>query len=882
MAASVAATTKVVQQSNQALAKAAKGWDPIGEMIFNKVARDSSLMSNAATKVAKYSDPIGHATLKPVAKAGEQISKNLDWIPKTVNKVGLAGDEGIRQIGLNPDQVKLAISGAVLTVTGQAWAIPLVSAALTKARGGSWGDVALSAGTAYVAQYAGGMIGDYVSGGVTGGVPVTPGQVAAQYGIDATSKQAMTIAAQNAAALGAQAGAGVALGGIAGATGASGLNNMATQLVKTGKLDINKTLDAMKDAAVSGGISAAVNVLTNQIPGWKSLDKPTQNVIRQGASGLLAGKNLDAMAMTLATNYITGQLGEHQKQIFDTAKAGYDVIANKFSELGTKAAEYLLPSRDTLEKANEMRGLYEQSYGQAKSVYDSYNQAKDQTQSYASQYESKANAINTLIEQYNASGDANILAQINSGKTELTNIEKNYLDWANKASAYANDYSRLSDEANKYSTSYEQLSNQYNTQVSEFEKQYNPEYSGLTNELIDKRNQMLKASAQYIDPNFDEQAYLAQLDPETKAKYPNATAAEIFINETQANPQGKFLTNWDAGILNASPDKLDDIGALYKSTTGRSLDLSNIDSQYAGVGVDPYTFSLYKEKVEGSVPWYMEQAQKALDAGDFTAYAEAMRGANALYGTAFGENQLGVDDTANSTSFFKNIGKAAFGSQPTNQKPTINLGWFNPQQQQQQQQQQQTRPQPVYRPGVQPQVPQQSDPKNIVTTYGFGQWNPFLSDLMKTNEGKNMFLRDSYTYDKNAVDQRLGGMSMLNFQDYDQSEIDALLGNMGTKVVAGKNVFLPSAAKDSLLGAFNLAGNSGYNNIVSNKTALDYLKEGAPGGLGSYVAAYSNPYAPKPTNTTSPGGLSQVANKWASQSNTVNPQVRSALANKLI
>lgn len=841
MAASVAVTTKSAQYFNQALAKAAKGWDPIGEMIFNKVARDSSLMSNAATKVAKYSDPIGHATLKPVAQAGEKISKSLDWIPKTVNKVGLAGDEGLRQIGLNPDQVKLAISGAVLTATGQAWAIPLVSAALTKARGGSWSDVALSAGTAYIAQYAGGAISNYVSGNVTGGVPITPGQVAAQYGIDATSKQAMMIAQQNAAALGSQAAIGATLGGVAGATGASGISNATAQLVKTGKLDVNKTLDAMKNAAISGGIPAAVNLLTAQIPGWRDIDPRAQAAIRTGASGLLAGDKLDALAMTMATDFITGEISKYQKQIFDTAKSGYDAIAGKFSELGTKAAEYLLPSQDIYNSAQ-----------QAKTQYDLY---AGKTQDLASQYETKANHINSLIEQYNASGDAGVLAQINAGKAELSNIEQQYTTQASEAAKYADEYAKHSET--------------YNNQIAQFEKQYNPEYKSLTDQLVNERNQMLNASAKYIDPDFDEQAYLAQLDPGTKAKYPNATAAEIFINETQANPQGKFLTNWDAGILNASPDKLDDIGALYKSATGFDLDLSKVDNQYSGTGVDPYTFSLYKEKVEGSVPWYMEQAQKALDAGDFTAYSEAMRGANSLYGTAFGQGQLGTDNSVATQNYLKGIGKAAFGNTQT---PQLNLGWFNPQQSNQ----------PVRRPGVQLQAPQQSDPKNIVTTYGFGALNPLLSDIMRTNEGKNMFLRDSYTYDKNAVDQRLGNMSMLNFQDYDQSEIDALLGQLGTKAVAGKNVFLPSAAKDSLLGAFNLAGNSGYNNIVSNKTALDYLKEGAPGGLGSYVAAYSNPYAPKPTNTTSPGGLSQVANKWASQSNTVNPQVRSALANKLI
>jgi hypothetical protein len=122
----------------------------------------------------------------------------------------------------------------------------------------------------------------------------------------------------------------------------------------------------------------------------------------------------------------------------------------------------------------------------------------------------------------------------------------------------------------------------------------------------------------------------------------------------------------------------------------------------------------------------------------------------------------------------------------------------------------------------------------------------------------------------------------LDFSNYDRSEMDALLSGMDTKALSGKNVFLPSAAKDSLLGAFNLAGNSGYNNIVSNKTALDYLKEGAPGGLGTYVAAYSNPYAVRPTNTgTNISGLSQVANQWSNQSGVTSPQARSLLTNKL-
>lgn len=775
--------------TNQQLAKAAEGWDPVGNMIFESKGKNFDRAAESAAGVSATTDPLGHLGAQLVGQAGEQAAQDLSWIPETINKVGLAGDEGIRQLGLNPDSVKLAIVGYFAP-----YAVPLVSAALVKARGGSWEDAVLSAAASYAASYVGSVAGEWASSNVGsavgGGTATTTAGVidqAASQGLQLTTKEAARIAASNVASMGLQGTAGAAAGNLAGALARAGVGSSVGQLIQNGRIDLDKVTSTMATAGVASGI----NTLAPQIPGWNNLDKPAQNAIKTAAVGYMSGKNLDALGTSLVSGFIMDEVGKYSSGIKDLASTGYDALAKQLSEMGNGAAEFLSPLKDL--------------FSSSQSAYDSYG--------------SKSGELNDLITQYNANPTPELLQQITEGQKELVSLSKQYTD----------------------------LSTQYNDRVNEYETTYANPIRAVEEKLLAERQNLIKSSVMEANPNFDSKAYLAQLSPELKAQYQNLSPEEIYLSEYQKNPNQ--ITTWEQLIQSSSPDKVKSVGDQYKAATG--FDLIPGSNR-----VDPYAFSAFQEKVEGTVPWYAAEAQKALDAGDFTGYTQKMTELNKLYSGSQG-TQLGSNDSISSQKFLRAM---VSGAKAQPQSGTIST-----------------------LPNQQASQAPQAFPNAQVTNYGFGSLNSLLGDKLTGTEMSNSYLRPTYSYNPYEVEDRLKNISVMDLSKFG-GQPDVLSGLQGASTT-GNNAFLDQGALQRLSTLFGQVGNDSYAQSLTGLSALDYLKSNPDGGLGSYQSVHSNPYANQLSQAQVPatsGGLGQVANNWAASSGVTNPAARSALAKDLI
>ena len=378
----------------------------------------------------------------------------------------------------------------------------------------------------------------------------------------------------------------------------------------------------------------------------------------------------------------------------------------------------------------------------------------------------------------------------------------------------------------------------------------------MANKASGLRQDYLVSAIKVYDPNYDAKALATSIDQQTKDAYAGKSLEDIYFTELNKNPEAKLYTNWNDLIQNTTdPSKIGTIDDLYKQATG--FDLA------AGTGnIDPLTWSVYQDNVAGSAPWYLAEAEKAKQAGDFTKYSQLMGELNQTYSGAYGES-LGYSAT-DKPEISSNFLKSMLGSVL------------------QQKAQQVGAPVKATSGTWSPTVTPTSDPTKLVRSYGFGGLNPYVTDLMTKEEAANSFLRDKYVYDPLAVENRLSNITTMDFSSQPTGALDAFKSQFPDAFVAGGRMFLPKGLQQDVVNQFNSVGTSGYNNLTGNTSALDYLKGGAAGGLGSYFKAFDNPYATQLTRSAPVGGLSQVASSWGQSSGVSSPLAQNMLAKNLI
>lgn len=767
----------IVSAVGDTISEASAEWDPVGNWVVNNDVNNAMKILQPIESLSNQIDPSAPYVHQVEQAAGEAISNDpvLQWAAETVHDTGTSIDAGLNSIGINPDQLKMAIAGFFAP-----YAVPLLQAAMVKAKGGSWEDAALGAAASYAAQYAGQAAGDWM-GSYASGAPATASQVGQEFGISAASQQAQQIAAQNAAAMGFTD---LASNTMASQLTQAGVSSSVSQLIQSGDVDLQKVLDSMK----ASGIVAGTATLTSQIPGWSSLPQEAKNAINKTVAGTLQGKDPTALGLSVAMDAAVSGVKNYYSDAVSGLTNTYNSAVNKFNEL-----------------ADQFTGAESTAQG----TYGQLNQIK-------TDYDSKVAQYNNLVQQYNTSGDANILAQVNALKPQIESLQN---QWTPLYDTYQN-----------------QLGN-YNAAQTQL--------NSAMQEVIDSRRSFYDTAAQALNPQADMSAYIAaNPDVQEEIERTGKSASQIYFERQMANPNQDQTATWVSAIAQTDPSKVAGIDDLYKSATG-------FDLNAATGGVDPLAWSVYQDKVAGSADWYLAEAEKAKQAGDFTKYSQLMNELNKTYSGAYGET-LGygaTDKTGISGQFASSVLGSVLGGKSATSgtwSPTIT-----------------------------------SDPTKLVTTYGFGNFNPYVQDLMSTQRGANMFLRDKYTYDPNAVESRLKGITAMNLSDQPEDVRNQFKGSLQGAVSSGNYMFLPQELQQQIANQFSNLGTSGYNNTIGTTNALDYLKSGAVGGLGSYFEAYANPYA-LPTNTNSVGGLNQVASQWTGSSGVTNPVAQNLLAKNLI
>lgn len=143
-----------------------------------------------------------------------------------------------------------------------------------------------------------------------------------------------------------------------------------------------------------------------------------------------------------------------------------------------------------------------------------------------------------------------------------------------------------------------------------------------------------------------------------------------------------------------------------------------------------------------------------------------------------------------------------------------------------------------------PNFQQQSSGTDVtqpVTTYrlpSFGDYNSILSDLITTNDPKNAYMRQSYTYDPTAVKNRLAEYTTLNQDTFDQYK--PLLQSPLTTVSAGSNQLVKKTDLEKALSSINTKYgtlSSGDYTSLQNSALKDFNPTATIGGLSYFDKA---------------------------------------------
>lgn len=497
----------IVNAIGGTLSDASAGWDPIGNWIINNDMKNANKILKPIENLSNQIDPLAPFVRSLEQQVGSSIRNDpvLQWAAESTHDLGTSIDAGLQDIGINPDSLKMAIAGFFAP-----YAVPLLQAAMVKARGGSWEDAVLGAAVSYAAQYVGQAAGDWM-GSYVSGAPTTASQVGQQYGISAASQQAAQIAAQNASAMGITD---LASGAMASALTRAGVSSTVGQLIQSGDVDLNKVLDTMK----SSGIVAGTSLLTSQIPGWNNLSPEAKSAINKTVAGTLQGKDPTAIGLSVA---------------LDTAVSG---VKNYFGDAVTGIRNTY---NSALDLFNKNADAYTSQEATAQATYDRLSGIK-------SEYDSKVASYNDLVQRYNTSGDANILSQINALKPQIESLQN---QWAPL-------YDTYQQQLGSYNASRDQL-NTAMQQIIDSRREFYDTAAQAINPTADM--------AAYLAINKDVQDEIERT---------GKSAAQIYFERQMADPTLNQNTTWASGINAWDNSKLDEIAALYKGATGFDLNVA--------------------------------------------------------------------------------------------------------------------------------------------------------------------------------------------------------------------------------------------------------------------------------------------------------------------
>jgi hypothetical protein len=433
---------------------------------------------------------VGKGVKNLVTGAVDAVVNVVDWAVDTIIEPVVKGIGNVIQyVADNPIE---AIAKVALTLTGQAWAIPLLDGALVVAKGGDIGDAVKAAAISYAGGKLGATAGQFASAEV---VKATGSAVVGQI-VGAGTKSAVTALVYGQDPLKA-----FATGGIQAAMGA------ALGMVDE-KMDgsFEKLQDGAKDT-IFAGLAAELeggNLSETQLGGIISkytgvgdfMDKfLTTNV---GLSGAQAAVVTSAVMSSVST------------ALAGNPELSGEAFFREFSKAGAEELKALIdkPVNNAIDRVS---GAHNSAQAKAKLLNDATNNAATAAEKYNGV---QATIASRIAEQDRLRGVYNQkLAAFNTNKSEAGAAQ------VNAASAAYNNY------ANKLKTDYNntykpQLDghqaefNKWNTQLPTLETAYEGAMAYIVTKTEDLNTELKpvmsaadKAVALTLSPTFDEAAY---------------------------------------------------------------------------------------------------------------------------------------------------------------------------------------------------------------------------------------------------------------------------------------------------------------------------------------------------------------------------------------
>lgn len=554
---------RVVRAMNNAFSPF--GWSQYRQ--YNKGNVFEEIINNPVTIVTEPFKALDREVIQPIYR------EVIQPVGHALEKIG----QGIAKDPLTFIAQAAAIAAAPFTAGQSLWALPVIAAASTAAKGGSFEDIltatAISAATAAV----GGGFGleNSVGGLITSGMQ-TGGSIAA--GTATFSIAGTSITASTASAI-AAAGQGLAMGAVA-ATGAaatgrdpfqaalpslvgSALGFAGNQIAQaeffapiSSALDtVSKTVSPVVSKAMTGVASA---MITGAITGKDMTQVAIAGLANTAVSGLVSATNVvadffrnDAGGITnmgaAAQSVVADLLGSVAATVASGGKLGVEMGAQFLANTTKTLAPFLDSKFDAL--ATNVQATYKDAESKVAAVnnaaikqqglVDKYNQDADRLNIIA-------NEVNDLLSKrdatFNAYNAATTQSEVDRLKAEFNSIESQI---ASKTSAYNALYDTIDDTNSAY---LQAVKDTEAAQKAYFDvaKTLGDLGTQLSGKMNDMSKALTKTAVEQIDPNFNETEYKAlnNLGPGVDAYTHYMSAGKdqgLFTNYADAEPQRETM-----------------------------------------------------------------------------------------------------------------------------------------------------------------------------------------------------------------------------------------------------------------------------------------------------------------------------------------------------
>lgn len=536
--------------------------DPFGGPVYGEF---NSPVVKAVEDAGRWIDrevlqPVYREVIQPVGKALEKIGQGIAKDPLTF--------------------IANAAAVALAPATGgmSLWALPVIAAASTAAKGGSMTDIltatVVAAGTAAIGGGFGmeNSIGGLISSGLQTGGSVAAGT--ATYGImgtsiSATTAQAIATAGTGFAMAGVQ-GVGAAIQGkdplmaalpslVGSALGFAG--NMAGQAeffapISNALKDISTNVSPIVSKAMTGVASA---MITGAITGKDMSQVALASVANTVVSGLVSASNVVAEFFEKNDGTISNLGAATQSVVADLVGSVAATLASG-GKLGTEmGAQFLANTLKTVlpfvtdPKFDAMATNVAATYKSAESKAKALNDAANAQQGLVDKYNGDVKTLNDLADSINADiakrdaavdayNKATTQADIDKYRAEFNKYESSIAANTNKYNAI---YDTIDDTNAAYLESVK-VTEAAQKEYFDISKSLGSVGDKLSSKMNEVTKELLTTTAKQIDPNFNAEEYkqLNNLGPNIDAATHFLSAGKdqgLFTNIASAEAQRETL-----------------------------------------------------------------------------------------------------------------------------------------------------------------------------------------------------------------------------------------------------------------------------------------------------------------------------------------------------